>query len=96
MTLNSLEQVGKESYLLNFAVSYAFYYDKATDLDKNSYGNIVQALTGQLTLKKSDSAYLVAQEGQKNLTVTWEDNQVQADPDLPEGLLGSWEAKTVR
>ncbi|MEX2784766.1 zinc ribbon domain-containing protein [Streptococcus sp. H49] len=93
VTLNSLEQVGKESYLLNFAVSYAFYYDKATDTDKSSYGNIVQALTGQLTLKKSDSGYLVAQEGQKNLTVTWEDNQVQADPDLPEGLLGSWEAK---
>ncbi|MGT2946135.1 zinc ribbon domain-containing protein [Streptococcus chenjunshii] len=93
LTLNSLEQIGKDSYLLDFSVAYAFYYDKATDTEKSTYGNIVQALTGQLTLKKTDSGYLVSQSGQKNLTVTWEDNQVEADPDLPDGLLGSWEAK---
>ena len=50
IVLNSMTQVGKESYLINFSAQYVFYYDKSTDTSKNTSGNIIQDLTGQVTM----------------------------------------------
>lgn len=90
IVIDSMTQVGKESYLLNFSASYDFYYDKATDSSKNTYGHVVQLLTGKVTLKKSGKDYLIAKSGDKNITVTSEDNQVKADAIFPDALLGTW------
>ncbi len=90
ITLTSLSQVGKESYLANFSATYDFYYDKSTDSEKKTSGDVVQTLEGKLTFKKSGSSYVVANSGQKSITVTSEDNQVKSDSIFPEKILGTW------
>lgn len=90
IVIDSMSQVGKESYLLNFSASYDFYYDKATDSSKNTQGHVVQQLTGKVTLKKSGEDYLIAKAGEKNITVTSEENQVKAESVFPDALLGTW------
>lgn len=90
ITLTSLSQVGKESYLANFSATYDFYYDKSTDSEKKTSGDVVQTLEGKLTFKKSGSGYVVANSGQKSITVTSEDNQVKSDSVFPEKILGTW------
>lgn len=90
ITLTSLSQVGKESYLANFSATYDFYYDKSTDSEKKTSGDVVQTLEGKLTFKKSGSSYVVANSGQKSITVTSEDNQVKSDSVFPEKILGTW------
>ena len=90
ITLTSLSQIGKESYLVNFSATYDFYYDKSTDSEKNTSGDVIQTLEGKMTLKKSGSSYVVANSGQKNITVTGENNQVKSDSVFPEKILGTW------
>lgn len=92
ITLTSLSQIGKESYLVNFSATYDFYYDKSTDSEKNTSGDVIQTLEGKMTLKKSGSSYVVANSGQKNITVTGENNQVKSDSVFPEKILGTWKA----
>ena len=90
ITLTSLSQVGKESYLANFAATYDFYYDKSTDSEQKTSGDVIQTLEGKMTLKKSGPSYVVANSGQRNITVTSEDNQVKSDSIFPENILGHW------
>lgn len=90
LVLNTLTQVGKDSYLLDFALSYDFGYTKETDPEKGTFGNILQDLSGQLTLKKAGDKYIVSQSGTKNLTVTTEKNNLKKPSLLPDGLVGSW------
>lgn len=49
--LNAMTQVGKDSYVIDFSARYDFYYDKSTDIVNNTQGDIIQDLSGQLTLK---------------------------------------------
>ena len=91
--LNAMTQVGKDSYVIDFSARYDFYYDKSTDIVNNTQGDIIQDLSGQLTLKKSGQNYLISQSGQKAITVVKEDNQVKAISVFPEKLLGSWSGK---
>lgn len=93
IVLNGVTQVGKESYVLDFAVTYDFYYDKSTDTTNGKYGDVIQQLTGNLTVKKSGNSYQVATSGQQNLTVVSEDNQLKKDTTstiFPSQLIGTW------
>lgn len=87
--LSKLTQIGKQSYLVDFTAVYDFVYDKETDPEKGTSGNVRQDLTGKLTLKKSGDSYLVSQSGPKNITVASEKNQVKPSI-FPEGLVGTW------
>lgn len=96
IVLTSLNQVGKDSYQLGFDATYNFYYDKSTDTKKNTYGNIVQNLSGSFTVKRSDTSYRITNSG-GNLTVNSEDNQIKADEtkekeltSFPDQVIGSW------
>ena len=93
ITLTSLSQVGKESYVLGFSATYDFYYDKSTDTTKSTHGDVIQNLTGEVTVKKSGSSYIIANSGQKSITVASEDNKVASDAIFPDGLLGTWVVK---
>jgi hypothetical protein len=73
-----------------FTATYDFHYDKSTDTEKQSSGDVIQTLEGKLTLKKSGASYLVANSGQRSITVTGEDNQIKVDSVLPEAMLGTW------
>ena len=90
IVLTNLTQVGKESYVAGFTATYDFHYDKSTDTEKQSSGDVIQTLEGKLTLKKSGASYLVANSGQRSITVTGEDNQIKVDSVLPEAMLGTW------
>lgn len=90
VVLNAMTQVGKESYLLDFAATYDFAYPKETDPEKGSSGNIIQELSGQLTLKKSGDRYVISQAGTKNISVTSEKNNIKKPSLLPDGIVGTW------
>lgn len=90
ITLTSLSQVGKETYVAGFTATYDFHYDKSTDPEKQTSGEVIQTLEGKLTLKKEGTSYVVANSGQKSITVTNEDNQIKVDSLFPEAMLGTW------
>ncbi|KHD44684.1 zinc ribbon domain-containing protein [Streptococcus hongkongensis] len=88
--LNGLAQVGKDSFLVEFLVSYDYTYNKETDKDKGSSGHVLQDLSGKFVLKKSGNTYLVSQNGAKSISVTSEKNQIKEPSLLPDGLVGTW------
>lgn len=90
ITLTSLSQVGKETYVAGFTATYDFHYDKSTDTEKQTSGEVIQNLEGKVTLKKAGATYVVANSGQKSITVTNEDNQVKGESLFPEAMLGTW------
>ncbi|MDW7797748.1 hypothetical protein SCR05_09345 [Streptococcus canis] len=92
--LTKMTQVGKESYLLDFAATYEFMYDRSTDPAKQTSGHISQELTGKMTLKKVGDHYLISQTGTKNITVASEQNQVKVPSVFPENFLGTWVGQT--
>lgn len=57
--LSKLTQIGKQSYLVDFTAVYDFVYDKETDPEKGTSGNVRQDLTGKLTLKNLGIATLL-------------------------------------
>lgn len=93
IVLNGLTQVGKESFLVNFAATYDYTYNKETDKDKGSSGHILQELNGELVLKKSGEGYVVSQKGAKNISVTSEKNQIKEPSLLPDGVVGTWKGE---
>lgn len=90
VALNSMTQVGKESYLLDFSATYVFGYTAETDQAKKTSGNVTQELNGKMTLKKSGDKYIVSQSGPKNITVASEKNQIKTPARVPEGSVGTW------
>ncbi|GAJ61197.1 zinc ribbon domain-containing protein [Streptococcus parauberis] len=93
IVLNGLAQVGKESFLVDFAATYDYTYNKETDKEKGSSGHILQELTGELVLKKSGNGYVVSQKGAKNISVTSEKNQIKEPALLPDGVVGTWKGE---
>ncbi|VTS42312.1 Predicted membrane protein [Streptococcus pseudoporcinus] len=90
VVLSGLTQVGKESYLVDFIANYDYTYNKETDPTKGSSGHIIQDITGKLTLKRSGDKYIVSEAGDKNITVTSENNQIKGPSPLPDGMAGTW------
>ena len=87
ITLTSLSQVGRETYVAGFTATYDFHYDKSTDTEKQTSGEVIQTLEGKVTLKKAGATYVVANSGQKSITVINEDNQVKGESLFPEACL---------
>lgn len=93
IVLNGLAQVGKESFIVNFAATYDYTYNKETDKEKGSSGHIIQELGGELVLKKSGDGYVVSQKGAKNISVTSEKNQIKEPALVPDGVVGTWKGE---
>lgn len=103
--LTSVTQVGKTSYTIGFSATYNFYFDKVTDTKNETYGNVVQNLTGVLTAKKVGDSYQVSKTGDQNITVSSEDSQLKKDKKVekktentlssfPSALIGTWKGES--
>lgn len=91
--LNSMRQVGKESYALEYSAVYSYYYDKETDPQKKTQGTFNQTITGVATLKKSGDGYIFQSTGNSGVQVVKEEDKVKPLSIFPEGLIGTWETR---
>lgn len=94
--LNSIRQVGKTSYALDYGVVYDYYYDKTTDPNGKTQGHLLQTFGGVATLKKVGDTYLFETKGHSDVTLLSEDNQVKPVSVFPEEALGTWQAKSLK
>ncbi|WP_159796145.1 zinc ribbon domain-containing protein [Streptococcus halichoeri] len=90
ISLRNLQQVGKTSYVLDFAALYDYTYDKDTDPAKQTSGHVTQDISGQMTVKKRDGHYLVSHSGTNSITATGEKSDLKAPAIFPEDLIGTW------
>ncbi|EMB72316.1 zinc ribbon domain-containing protein [Streptococcus mutans] len=92
VSLNDLHQTGMKTYTLSYALTYDYYYDEATDQEKKTSGHLLQNITGQVQVKKTETGYTI-RKSISGPTVVSEDNQVKSPMPLPEELIGTWETK---
>ncbi|MCU9533986.1 zinc ribbon domain-containing protein [Streptococcus sp. CSL10205-OR2] len=93
IVINSVTQVGVDSYALNYSTTYDYYYDVSTDPQNGTTGHLYQSLTGEAIIKVTKDGMLFAKGGHIPLALVSENNQVKRPGVFPKQLIGTWQVK---
>ncbi|MCR8968220.1 zinc ribbon domain-containing protein [Streptococcus zalophi] len=93
IVINSVTQVGVDSYALNYSTTYDYYYDVSTDSKNGTTGHLYQSLTGEAVIKVTKDGMLFAKGGHIPLALVSENNQVKRPGIFPKQLIGTWQVK---
>ncbi|MBJ8350180.1 zinc ribbon domain-containing protein [Streptococcus zalophi] len=93
IVINSVTQVGVDSYALNYSTTYDYYYDVSTDSKNGTTGHLYQSLIGEAVIKVTKDGMIFAKGGHIPLALVSENNQVKRPGIFPKQLIGIWQVK---